>query len=203
MSAVAIFLSAALRNGVSAMTKEAAPLALAKTVLHKASAEERKLQRELMLAEERKRQREQPAARASPRKKVGRPPRIFDEPVPPRGKRKKPRRVIKVDLDRKAAGAAALRAARRAELLDRPLRADFFYRMAVATHYFGLSNAHLYQAIKEGAIPAPVSISDGGRARGWFGRQIIAWQQERLRKAVEKKSAQAAASNEAEAHPCG
>jgi predicted DNA-binding transcriptional regulator AlpA len=126
--------------------------------------------------------------KATPRKKIGRPRRIFDEPIPPRGVRGK--RSIKVDPDRKAAGVKALRAQMRSELLDKPLRADFFYRMSVAPHYFGLSTAHLYEAIKEGAIPAPVSISDGGRARGWFGRQIIAWQQEREKKAAEKKSVQ-------------
>jgi len=39
--------------------------------------------------------------------------------------------------------------------------------------------AALHIKILSGEIPTPIALSDGGRARGWFGRTIIAWQKER------------------------
>ena len=39
--------------------------------------------------------------------------------------------------------------------------------------YFGLSDAQIQSKIKSGEIPAPVALSQTGRAKGWLGRQII------------------------------
>jgi predicted DNA-binding transcriptional regulator AlpA len=83
---------------------------------------------------------------------------------------------------------------RRKELRDtivnRPLREDDFYRMAEAERFFGYRHSRLHEAIKKGVIPKPISISDGGRMNGWFGRTIIAWQQEREAKATQQQAAQ-------------
>lgn len=43
--------------------------------------------------------------------------------------------------------------------------------------YFGYKLTQLAKKIKEGEIPAPFALSDSGRATGWFGSQIIEWQQ--------------------------
>jgi predicted DNA-binding transcriptional regulator AlpA len=54
---------------------------------------------------------------------------------------------------------------------------DWFYRLVDPTRYFGYSPTQLDEKIRTGQVPAPISLSDsGGRAKGWFGRQIIAWQ---------------------------
>ena len=45
--------------------------------------------------------------------------------------------------------------------------------------YFGYAHSQLDEKIKNGEIPAPISLSDTGRAKGWTGRQIIKWQAER------------------------
>jgi predicted DNA-binding transcriptional regulator AlpA len=82
------------------------------------------------------------------------------------------------------------RRARRQELrnaiANRPLRPDDFYRMSEAERFFGYRHSRLPEAIEKGAIPKPIAISDGGRAKGWFGRQIIAWQKEREAKAAQQ-----------------
>lgn len=64
--------------------------------------------------------------------------------------------------------------------LDGPLNPDLLYRITDARKYFGLRPTQLTERIKAGDIPPPVKLSATGRASGWFGRQIIAWQQERI-----------------------
>lgn len=39
--------------------------------------------------------------------------------------------------------------------------------------YFGLKSTALDDAIKAELIPAPFALTEGGRAKGWTGRQII------------------------------
>jgi predicted DNA-binding transcriptional regulator AlpA len=56
---------------------------------------------------------------------------------------------------------------------------DQIYRASEARKYFGYKATQLDEKIKTGEIPAPIYLSDTGRARGWFGRQIIKWQSER------------------------
>jgi predicted DNA-binding transcriptional regulator AlpA len=43
--------------------------------------------------------------------------------------------------------------------------------------YFGLQRTALDKAIADGAIPRPMALTPGGRARGWLGAAIIEWQQ--------------------------
>jgi len=64
--------------------------------------------------------------------------------------------------------------------LDGPINPDLLYRITDARKYFGLRPTQLTERIKSGDIPPPVKLSTSGRAAGWFGRQIIAWQAERI-----------------------
>jgi len=61
----------------------------------------------------------------------------------------------------------------------RPLDPGQFYRWSEGWKYFGYKSTQLDEKIKSGEIPAPISLSDSGRAKGWYGRHIIAWQAER------------------------
>jgi predicted DNA-binding transcriptional regulator AlpA len=71
------------------------------------------------------------------------------------------------------------------------LHPDHFYRFCEGPHYFGYAPAQLLKKIQTGEIPRPVSLSDTGRARGWFGRSIIRWQAEREAKPAPKGKAAA------------
>jgi predicted DNA-binding transcriptional regulator AlpA len=79
-----------------------------------------------------------------------------------------------------------LRQERRRQLEERPLHPDFFYRVSDGHKFFGYRSSALAEKIKTGDIPPPIPLSDTGRAKGWFGRAIIAWQQEREAKAAGK-----------------
>jgi hypothetical protein len=68
---------------------------------------------------------------------------------------------------------------RRDQINAQPLHPDWFYRMSDGPKFFGYRSSALAAKIESGEIPGPISLSDTGRAKGWFGRIIIAWQQER------------------------
>ena len=53
-------------------------------------------------------------------------------------------------------------------------------RYGEGARYFGYRHSQLGEKIKSGEIPAPFSLSDGGRAKGWTGRQILEHQRARL-----------------------
>lgn len=78
----------------------------------------------------------------------------------------------------------ALPALRQLDL--QPLNPDMFYRHSDGWRYFGYSISRLDDKIKTGEIPKPIPLSDEGRAKGWFGRTIIAWQKELEAKAAAK-----------------
>lgn len=56
---------------------------------------------------------------------------------------------------------------------------DHFYRLADGPHFFGYGPTVLAEKIETGEVPRPISLSNSGRARGWFGRAILAWQRSR------------------------
>jgi predicted DNA-binding transcriptional regulator AlpA len=59
---------------------------------------------------------------------------------------------------------------------------DAFYRLSIdGQKFFGYGPTVLNEKIAAGEIPRPVLLgdSDKARARGWFGRDIQAWQAER------------------------
>lgn len=45
--------------------------------------------------------------------------------------------------------------------------------------YFGYRSTTLDDKINDGTIPKPIKL--GARAVGWFGHQILAWQQELIK----------------------
>lgn len=61
------------------------------------------------------------------------------------------------------------------EKLDK-LRADEVVRYRDGLRYFGLRPSQLRLKIKEGLIPAPLQLSESGRALGWLGKQIHDYQ---------------------------
>ncbi|WP_146101346.1 hypothetical protein [Bradyrhizobium sp. AC87j1] len=65
---------------------------------------------------------------------------------------------------------------------------DHFYRLADGPHFFGYGPTVLAEKIETGEVPRPISLSNSGRARGWFGRTILAWQRSR-EEAAAKQSA--------------
>jgi hypothetical protein len=62
------------------------------------------------------------------------------------------------------------------------IESNFTYRYndANARKLFGYGLAACRVKIEAGEIPPPIPLSDTGYIRGWFGRQIIAWQEERI-----------------------
>jgi predicted DNA-binding transcriptional regulator AlpA len=34
--------------------------------------------------------------------------------------------------------------------------------------------------IRSGTVPKPIKLTEDGRACGWFGHQILAWQKDRI-----------------------
>jgi hypothetical protein len=46
------------------------------------------------------------------------------------------------------------------------------YRKHEGPKFFGLQSSQLEEKIRSGEIPAPVSLTKSGRAKGWFGWQI-------------------------------
>ena len=75
------------------------------------------------------------------------------------------------------------------KLEPRPLIAGNFYRLAEGPLFFGLKSSQLSVKIEDGEIPAPISLTDSGRAKGWFGEQILQWQSERMKAAAKRKAA--------------
>jgi hypothetical protein len=69
-----------------------------------------------------------------------------------------------------------------------PLHPDIFYRVHEAGPFFGYSNTVLHLKIQSGEIPAPIALSDApkSRARGWYGRTILAFQKDREAKVAPK-----------------
>ena len=62
----------------------------------------------------------------------------------------------------------------------------------------GYKESQLDEKIKEGKFPAPITLSEGGRARGWFEDEIIAHQEARRQERDAKLAAARAAAPEIE-----
>ena len=69
------------------------------------------------------------------------------------------------------------------------LHPDHFVRLADGPAFSGYRKTQLRKRIASGDIPPPVSLADDGKAMGWFGRTILAWQQGREEKAAAKREA--------------
>jgi hypothetical protein len=103
--------------------------------------------------------------------------------------KKKPRSQEEERKHRRHESRRKRREELRAAVSTGPIQPDFFYRLADGSKWFGYRSAQLFDAINKGIVPKPIALSDTGRAKGWFGRTILAWQAERERKAAEEKAA--------------
>jgi hypothetical protein len=54
--------------------------------------------------------------------------------------------------------------------------------------WFGYKNTQIREKIKNGEIPEPFDLSDTGRAKAWYGWQIIQHQKERIAAAAAKRA---------------
>jgi predicted DNA-binding transcriptional regulator AlpA len=73
----------------------------------------------------------------------------------------------------------------RHEVIDAPLHPDYVYRVSDGPKYFGLKPAQMFDMIAKGKLPKPFALIDGGKARGWLGRQIIEYHRSRVPAAQE------------------
>jgi predicted DNA-binding transcriptional regulator AlpA len=73
----------------------------------------------------------------------------------------------------------------------RPLVPDQIYRWKEGWKFFGYGATQLEEKIEAGEIPAPIPLSDTGRAKGWLGRTIIEWQADQVMKAPLRREAEA------------
>jgi predicted DNA-binding transcriptional regulator AlpA len=92
-------------------------------------------------------------------------------------RKKSPRKIRKAKRKRTPPTEA------RRGMTAQPLNPDFFYRLYEGPLFFGVARSRLNDLIAENKIPKPIPLSDGGRAKGWFGSQIIQWKADRLKAA--------------------
>jgi predicted DNA-binding transcriptional regulator AlpA len=69
-----------------------------------------------------------------------------------------------------------------------PIHPNFIYRMIDGQKFFGYKPTQINELIANGTIPTPLALSEGGRARGWTGQQILDWQAERAEKAAAEQA---------------
>ncbi len=74
---------------------------------------------------------------------------------------------------------------KRKQRASEPLHPNEIIRLNEGPTFFGYKHSELDQKIKSGEIPTPFALSDGGRAKGWTGQQIIDYQRRRLAKACD------------------
>ena len=65
---------------------------------------------------------------------------------------------------------------------------NHIYRLHEGPRLFGFKRAQIDTLIKQGEIPTPITLTPGGRAKGWLGKQILDWQAARLA-TVERRGA--------------
>jgi hypothetical protein len=67
-----------------------------------------------------------------------------------------------------------------------------FYRWSQGFKLFGLKHSQLSEAVNTGKLPPPAEAVEGGKAKGWFGSQIIEHRRARLDAAQAKQRLAAA-----------
>lgn len=58
-----------------------------------------------------------------------------------------------------------------------------FMRLREVMHQVGYGRTAIYQKIKTGEFPAPIPLSNDGRAVGWDSEAINAWMESRIQAA--------------------
>lgn len=56
------------------------------------------------------------------------------------------------------------------------------FRRRDLTALTGLKQSRLDELIRDGQFPAPIKLTDGGRATGWLESDLIEWQNRRVAK---------------------
>jgi len=56
------------------------------------------------------------------------------------------------------------------------------YRRRDLTAVTGLKQSRIDELIRDGEFPAPIKLTDGGRATGWLESDLIEWQNNRIAK---------------------
>jgi hypothetical protein len=54
-----------------------------------------------------------------------------------------------------------------------PINENFFYRLQLLPLFIGLGRSQINEGIINGDLPPPLAPTEGGRARGYLGRQIL------------------------------
>lgn len=62
-----------------------------------------------------------------------------------------------------------------------------FLRLPEVKHQVGLGRSAIYQRIKGGEFPAPISLSPNGRAVAWDSEAIASWIESRIEAAGVKQ----------------
>ena len=63
-----------------------------------------------------------------------------------------------------------------------------FYRWSEGFKLFGLKPTQLSEAMNTGKLPPTLASVEGGKAKGWFGFQVIEHRRERLAAAHAKRA---------------
>jgi predicted DNA-binding transcriptional regulator AlpA len=53
-------------------------------------------------------------------------------------------------------------------------------RLSELPQFVGLRRTQISELITKGEFPRPISLSDGGRSKGWLEHELLAWQQNRI-----------------------
>jgi hypothetical protein len=70
------------------------------------------------------------------------------------------------------------------------LHANQLVRKCDGHRYFGFAHSQLDKKIKGGEIPAPAALTKTGRAKGWFGWQILDWQTDLLAAQIKRSASE-------------
>lgn len=62
-----------------------------------------------------------------------------------------------------------------------PDSGDRILRVSEVMRLTSLSRSTIYHRVRTGEFPGPVSLFEGGRARGWWHSEIMAWLRSRRR----------------------
>jgi predicted DNA-binding transcriptional regulator AlpA len=77
-----------------------------------------------------------------------------------------------------------------------PPTPDVLLRRPEAMAFVGLGATQFEEKVRKGEIPAPIKISDSGRAVAWLKSELQAWLVERIRKRDVERAAREAAKAE-------
>jgi hypothetical protein len=72
------------------------------------------------------------------------------------------------------------------DLADLDLDPNEIFRPKIAEKYFGLKHTQINEKVRAGEIEAPFLLSEGGKAVGWTGRQIINYHRKRIAATAKK-----------------